>query len=220
MANYFKPWSVFSSIRSSVSEVLPAVTNTKDKVDDPFQVKTTPRPSETFDFFYDYPNSIQDVLTKISLNNRNKVYSTSVKPKRVVKHKLSKDPDKYLAVIPYEDVFNLFNTLNKFTQPQPTVNKKKKTTTSTTTTKAPVTIAKKSYKKAKLKKKRKKRKKKKKKKKKPKKVVIKPKKKVEVQWHKIDGIKSGSTSNIFVNFRYAATATQGYLLSSLFWSLT
>ena len=29
-----------------------------------------------------------------------------------------KDPDKYLAVLPYKDVYELFNMLNKFIRPQ------------------------------------------------------------------------------------------------------
>ena len=48
------------------------------------------------------------------------------------KKPLSKDPNKYLAVIPYKDVYKLFSTLNKYTEP--TKVKKKKTTKKPITT--------------------------------------------------------------------------------------
>ena len=91
--------------------------------------------------------------------------SPTSKPK---KKPLSKDPEKYLAVIPYKDVHNLFNTLNKYTKPHK-MKTTKKTTMKPKTTK--MTTMKATTKKAK----------KKKKKKSKKKNKIKHKTKVEVK---------------------------------------
>ena len=42
-----------------------------------------------------------------------------------------KDPNKYLAVLPYEDVYHLFDMLNKFVRPENIPNNVKKHMTTT-----------------------------------------------------------------------------------------
>ena len=69
-----------------------------------------------------HPSSIRDILSKegyYSTTTHRPSYHHQTKPK---------DPDKYLAVIPYKDVYNLFNTLNQYTKPKKVTTKKPKTT--------------------------------------------------------------------------------------------
>ena len=119
------------SLLSGATRVLPLVSNEVHKVHDPFQldegnISRSPRP----------PSSIRDILLKEGY-----YYEPSTTTHRPTYHhhsKRPKDPDKYLAVIPYKDVYKLFNTLNQYTKPKKVATTKKpKPTTKKATTKKP-----------------------------------------------------------------------------------
>lgn len=79
--------------------------NSNVKVEDPFE---NPVLDPAFNLHYDYPESIKDILAP----EQHYKGSAKVTKRPEVAHK-----DKFLAVIPYEDVTTLFDTLNKFTTP-------------------------------------------------------------------------------------------------------
>ena len=117
------------SLLSGATRVLPLVSNEVHKVHDPFQLDegniSRPRP----------PSSIRDILLKEGY-----YYEPSATTHRPTHRytKRPKDPDKYLAVIPYKDVYKLFNTLNQYTKPKKVATTKKpKPKTTTKTTKKP-----------------------------------------------------------------------------------
>ena len=158
------------------SRVLPLVSNevwkapkNTDRVYDPFQ--GGPHNVPVAHGFTNNPNSIQDLMRRFP-NHRehydfgsDPLYYPQTTPQpyhhrptsKTKKKPLSKDPEKYLAVIPYKDVHNLFNTLNKYTKPHQMKTTKRTTmkpkTTKMTTMKATTKKAKKKKKKSKKKKK-------------------------------------------------------------------